>query len=314
LLDQFRQLMERGAKRWKFVDRTFNLNAGVSRAILEFLLERYEPGSFFHFEMVPDRLPEILREVLPRFPRGSLQFEIGVQTFNENTGALIRRRQNVERLEDTFRFLRKETGVHIHADLIAGLPGETLESFAAGFDRLVALGPHEIQVGILKRLRGTPIGRHDAEWQMIYSPNPPYELLRNKLIDFTGMQTLRRVARFWDLVSNSGNFVESTPLIWSGGSSAFYGFLDFARWLHRSVGRTDSIALVRLMELLFQYLTGQINLDASLVAATLWRDYQRGGRYDKPLFLREFLADAPAPARSGARTMGLPRRQQRRAG
>jgi hypothetical protein len=68
------------------------------------------------------------------------------------------------------------------------------------------------------------------------------------------------------------------------------------------------------MELLFQYLTGQINLDASLVAATLWRDYQRGGRYDKPLFLREFLADAPAPARSGARTMGLPRRQQRRAG
>jgi len=314
LLDHFSQLMKRGAKQLKFVDRTFNLNASVSRSILEFLLERYEPGSFFHFEMVPDRLPEILREVLPRFPAGSLQFEIGVQTFNENSGALIRRRQNVERLEDTFRFLRKETGVHIHADLIAGLPGETLESFAAGFDRLVALGPHEIQVGILKRLRGTTIGRHDAEWQMIYSPNPPYELLRNKLIDFTGMQALRRFARFWDLVSNSGNFVESTPLIWSADGSAFHGFLNFSSWLHRKIGRTDSIALVRLMELLFQYLTGEIKLGASLVAATLWRDYQRGGRYDKPLFMREFLADAPVPVRSGAKAMRLPRRQQRRAG
>ena len=210
------RLLDRGVKQFKFVDRTFNLNVATSQTILEFFLARYQPGHFFHFEMIPDRLPESLREVIARFPPGALQFEVGIQTFNPEVAALISRRQNYDRLADNFHFLRRETGVHIHADLIAGLPGETVESFAAGFDRLIALGPQEIQVGILKRLRGTPIVRHDAEWQMIYNPHPPYEILQNKLIDFATMQRLRRFARYWDLVGNSGNFIESTPLIWSG--------------------------------------------------------------------------------------------------
>src|SRR5947207_7093221 len=141
--------------------------------------------------MAPDRLPESLREVIARFPPGALQFEVGIQTFNEEVGGLIKRRQNYQRLEENLRFLRSQTGVHIHADLIAGLPGESLESFADGFDRLVALGPQEIQVGILKRLRGTPIIRHDAEWQMVYKAHPPYELLQNRLLDFATMQKLR---------------------------------------------------------------------------------------------------------------------------
>ncbi len=161
-------LLDRGVKQFKFVDRTFNLNVNVSKAILEFFLTRYQPGHFFHFEMIPDRLPESLREIIAKFPPGALQFEVGIQTFNEEVAQLISRRQNYEKLADNFHFLRAETGVHIHADLIVGLPGETLESFAAGFDRLIALGPQEIQVGILKRLRGTPIVRHDAEWQMVY--------------------------------------------------------------------------------------------------------------------------------------------------
>ena len=85
--------------------------------------------------------------------------------------------------------------MHVHADLIAGLPGETLESFAAGFDRLVALGPQEIQVGILKRLRGTPIVRHDQAWEMVYSAHPPYEILRNKLLDFADDATAAALLR-----------------------------------------------------------------------------------------------------------------------
>ncbi len=176
--------------------------------------------------MIPDRLPAELREVIAKFPPGALQFEVGIQTFNPEVGALISRRQNYERLADNFHFLRRETGVHIHADLIVGLPGETLESFAAGFDRLVALGPQEIQVGILKRLRGTPIVRHDAEWQMVYSAHPPYEILQNKLIDFATMQRLRRFARYWDMVGNSGNFLESTPLIWKVGQASSLSKID----------------------------------------------------------------------------------------
>jgi radical SAM superfamily enzyme YgiQ (UPF0313 family) len=330
LFEQLQRLLDRGVKQFKFVDRTFNLNVDASKAILDFFLKRCQPGHFFHFEMIPDRLPESLRDIIARFPPGTLQFEVGVQTFNEEVSQRISRRQNYEKLEDNFLFLRRETGVHIHADLIVGLPGETLESFAAGFDRLIALGPQEIQVGILKRLRGTPIVRHDAEWQVIYNPHPPCEILQNKLIDFATMQRLRRFARYWDLAGNSGNFVETTPLIWgvaqvsdlcenkndftdqrSVPHSPFHAFLHFSDWLHARTGRTDGIALVRLMELLFEFLTGELKLDAKPVAGTMWRDYQRGNRHDKPAFLKDFLPteEKVVPLRK-AKT-ALPKRQAR---
>jgi len=257
-------------------------------------------------------LPEALREVIAKFPPGALQFEVGIQTFNEEVGALIKRRQNYQRLEENLRFLLSATGVHVHADLIAGLPGETVESFAAGFDRLVALGPQEIQVGILKRLRGTPIVRHDTEWQMVYNPHPPYEILQTKLIDFATMQKLRRFARYWDLVGNSGNFIETTPLIWDEGLGPFWAFMRWSEWLHGQVRRTDSIALVHLMELLFKFLTSELNLDGALVAEVMWRDYQRGGRRDKPQFLREFLVGEALPPLSPKERLGIPKRQARR--
>jgi radical SAM superfamily enzyme YgiQ (UPF0313 family) len=333
LLEHLQRLLDRGVKQFKFVDRTFNLNANVSKTIVEFFRERYQPGHFFHFEMVPDRLPEALRAVIAKFPPGALQFEVGIQTFNPEVANRIQRRQNYEKLEDNFRFLRRETGVHIHADLIVGLPGETLESFAAGFDRLIGLGPQEIQVGILKRLRGTPIVRHDVEWQMVYHPHPPYEILQNRLIDFSTMQKLRRFARYWDLVGNSGNFIESTPLIWNAASplpsppspteervaggrerrnvSPYYTFLHFSEWLHARTGRTDSIALVRLMELLFEYLTSELGLAATPVAEALRRDYRRGGRHDQPGFLKHYLSpDEPVVPLRKTQT-ALPKRQAR---
>ncbi len=334
LLEYLQRLLARGVRHFKFVDRTFNLNITTSRAILEFFLAQYKPGQFFHFEMVPDRLPAALREVIMRFPAGALQFEVGVQTFNQEVGGLIRRRQNYERLEENLRFLRTRTGVHIHADLIVGLPGEDVASFAAGFDRLVALEPQEIQVGLLKRLRGTPIVRHDAEWEMVYNPHPPYEILQTRLIDFASMQKLRRFARYWDLIGNSGNFVQTLPLIWcqtgqvccqysgsnasaaSGADAAgrdstlnseqapltgkgsmpvlnspFCSFLRWSEWLHAQVGRTDGIALVRLMELLFTYLTRDKQVEPGRVARSLWRDYHRAGRRDKPAFLKPFLPE-----------------------
>jgi hypothetical protein len=268
---------------------------------------------------VPDRLSDALREVIVRFPPGALQFEAGVQTFNEEVAELVERRQDYQRLEDNLRFLRSQTGVHIHADLIAGLPGETLESFAAGFDRLIALGPHEIQVGMLKRLRGAPIARHDTEWQMVYNPHPPYELLQNRVIDFPTMQKLRRFARYWGLVGNSGNFVETTPLIWNNAEqgshpsppSPFAAFMRWSEWLHGRVGRTDSIALVRLMELLFEYLTTELSLDSAQAAAALWRDYQRGGRHDKPAFLKGFLPTGTPPTAARRARTGVPKRQAR---
>jgi radical SAM superfamily enzyme YgiQ (UPF0313 family) len=306
ILGAMQQLLDRGAKQFKFVDRTFNLSAPTSRAILEFFLERHQPGNFYHFEMIPDRLPEALREVIAKFPAGTLQFEVGIQTLNPHVAGLISRRQDYARLTDNFHFLREHTGVHLHADLIVGLPGETVESFGGGFDQLIALRPQEIQVGILKRLRGTPIVRHDVEWQMVYNPHPPYDILQTKLIDFATMQTLRRFARYWDLVGNSGNFVETTPLIWSGGASPFHAFLKWSNWFYARVRRTDAIALARLMESLFAFLTDETKLPPRLVAERMGRDYKRGGRHDRPGFLHEYLTSTDEP-RTSNRSVPLKR-------
>ena len=315
-LDQFlaamRDLLDRGCRRFKFVDRTFNLNLRISRAILEFFLDAMVDGRplvtstaselFLHFDMIPDRLPEGLRETIRRFPPGALQFEIGIQTFAPEVAARIQRRQNYAKLEENLRWLRRETGVHLHADLIFGLPGESLSSFADGFDRLVGLEPQEIQVGILKRLRGTPIVRHDAEWQVVWNPQPPYEILQNRLVDFATLQRMRRFARFWDLVGNRGHFVETTPLLWSRNASPFHAFLRWSEWLHARVGRTDSIALLRLMNLLFVYLTVELKIEAKSVAVVMLRDYRRGGHFDTPGFLRDATAPGAVPARKRQRS------------
>ncbi|MBI1311779.1 DUF4080 domain-containing protein [bacterium] len=312
-LDQFlaamQTLLDRGARQFKFVDRTFNLNLRASRAILEFFLDRCEPGLFLHFEMVPDRLPDALRELIARFPDGTLQFEIGVQTFNPRVGELISRRQDNEKLAENFRFLREQTGVHLHADLIVGLPGETVESFAAGFDRLVALRPQEIQVGILKRLRGTPITRHDETWLMTYSAAPPYEILSNRLIDFPAMQRLRRFARFWDLIGNSGNFSESLDLLFASAGSAFATFTALSDAVFDHEQQAHGIPLQRLAEYVFRFLIDELAILPQMAAATLWNDYTRAGRHDRPHFLREF--DLPHPTRPARDAATIPPRQAR---
>ncbi len=312
------RLLARGLRHFKFVDRTFNLDLKVSAAILNFFLDRYEPGLFLHFEMIPDRLPTALREIIARVPPGALQFEVGIQTFDEATSARISRRQDLDKLSANLDFLRAHTGVHVHADLIAGLPGEPLEVFAQGFDRLVALGPHEIQVGILKRLRGTPIVRHTAPFGMIYDPEPPYALLSNDLMGFSTMQRLRRFSMVWDRVVNSGNFKRTAPLIWRGldpstpSRSPFDAFLAWSDWLALQAGRAHGIALLRLAGLLFEYLTAQRDLDPAALAPRLLADDQQGGRSDIPAFLRDHLPEPdPRPAQRPDRAASLPPRQQR---
>jgi radical SAM superfamily enzyme YgiQ (UPF0313 family) len=274
-LASMQRLLDRGATQFKFVDRTFNLHLPTSSAILQFFLDRWREGLFLHFEMVPDRLPEQLRGLIKKFPAGAVQFEVGIQTFDEATSKNISRRQNLDRLADNFRFLREETGVHIHADLIVGLPGEGIESFGRGFDRLVRLGPQEIQIGILKRLRGTPIVRHDEEYRMIYAPHPPYEILSTREIPFADMQRMRRFARYWDIIANSGHFTATLKLLWQNAASPFAEFLRFSDWLHTTLRRTHQIALHVIAQVLFDYLTEERGMDHELTASTLEADWHR---------------------------------------
>jgi hypothetical protein len=132
---------------------------------------------------------------------------------------------------------------------------------------------------LLKRLRGTPIVRHDREWGMVYSPQPPYEILQTKLIDFFTMQRLRRFSRYWDLIANSGNFVETTPLLWRDGSP-FQGIMRFADWLYAQTKQTHSIALSRLRQLVAQYLTEEAGLTRAEVHRALECDVKQ--RPDSP--------------------------------
>jgi len=299
LLAELSHLYERGARHFKFVDRTFNLKVATSVRILEFFLgliaARPDDSPFLHFELVPDHLPEALKASVMRFPAGTLQFEIGIQTFDVATQKRISRRQDNAAAEANILWLRANTKAHLHVDLIAGLPGEDLASFAAGFDRLVALEPHEIQVGLLKRLRGAPIARHTAEFGMVYDPAPPYQVMQTGALDAGTVQRLVRFARYWDLVANSGRFTNTLPLVLA--DAPFSRFMEFAGWLHDECGQTHAIPAERLYELTHRWLVekGTDPLDAT---ATLAGDYRRSGARGRLAFSGErVLSTATRPRR-----------------
>ena len=292
-------LYQRGARNFKFVDRTFNLKVDFSVRILQFFLDRLTPDLFIHFEVVPDSLHDRLKELIAQFPVGSLQFEVGIQSFNVDVQQRISRRQDNIKTADNLRWLVTQSRAHVHADLIFGLPGETLESFAEGFDKLYELAPHEIQFGILKRLRGTPITRHTLEYAMVYEPQTPYTILQNSSVDFATMQRIKRFARYWDLVVNSGRFTHSLKLLMNGGS-AFNHFLGFSDWLWQTTGKTHEFALEKLVDLLFDYLSSVLGLSVDVVQGALLADYVASGARARPQCIRELLArrHSPQPARS----------------
>jgi hypothetical protein len=141
---------------------------------------------------------------------------------------------------------------------------------------------------------------------MKYSPLPPYEILSNKLIDFPMMQRLRRFARYWDLTANSGNFVDTVPLLWSGDRSPFWSFLAFADWLHGRIRRTHQIALATLAEALFDFLVERGD-SREFLLDTLERDWRRVGRKEE----LPFIARQRSPQPNVSRASNAPKRQSR---
>ncbi|MBN2342901.1 MAG: DUF4080 domain-containing protein [Deltaproteobacteria bacterium] len=304
---QLEQLWNRGARQFKFIDRTIHLSK--ASAILDFFSTRICPELFVHFEIVPDQITEQLVSALRAFPPGAIQLEAGVQTFTPHVSTRIGRKQNMDKTEAALRKIVRETGVHIHSDLVIGLPGETVETLAQSFNRLIHTGAHEIQVGVLKRLRGAPISRHTDEYKMVYNESPPYEILQNRDISFADMQRLKRFSRYFDLVSNNGNFQSTAPLIWQT-NSPFTAFLRFSDWLYSECGRTASIALDKLAEYIFDYLTLNDGFPKEQIADCLRRDFVANGRRKQPKCVREF-ASHEGIAYSENSSKGLPERQQR---
>jgi radical SAM superfamily enzyme YgiQ (UPF0313 family) len=273
-LGELEALHARGARLFKFVDRTFNLNIKTSLKIMQFFLDKLEANPddpvYAHFELVPDHLPDALKEGIAKFPPGALQFEIGIQSFNPEVQALVSRRQDNAKAAENIRWLCEQSHAHLHVDLIAGLPGEDVASFARGFDKLVALRPHEIQFGILKRLRGTPIIRHTERFGMVFDPYPPYTILATNDIDFGTMLRLVRFARYWDLVANSGRFVNTIGVML--GEAPFENFTAFSDWIYSKTDATHRIALDRLAALVSQWLQSR-GMDKDAAQALVGSDY-----------------------------------------
>jgi radical SAM superfamily enzyme YgiQ (UPF0313 family) len=297
LLAAFDKLLSRGAQQFKFCDRSFNLDIPRAIEILSFFLERLPrfPGLFLHFEMLPDRFPTELRDILARFPPRSLQLEIGLQSLNPDVLERIRRPQNLERAEDNLRFLREHTHAFLHVDLIAGLPGERPESFATGFDRLVALGPHEIQLGILKKLPGAPIARHDDEFAMRYHTAPPYEILSTRDWPAEHLARTARFAHYWDAIVSSNRFLAAAPLIWKSSPSIFDAFLAFSDWMGSRFPQEHGVPLPALVEAVFDFLTQARGISPEIAAAALIRGYRHSGARDIPPALAPHLRHEPPP-------------------
>ena len=321
-LFQLDQLIRRGARHFKFVDRTFNLRTESSVRILRFFLDRIASLSindlFVHFEVVPDHFPEALKSCIACFPPGSLQLEVGVQTFNVDVQELISRRQDNKRTEANLKWLLTRTSAHVHADLVFGLPGESLESFGQGFDRLFALRPHEIQLGLLKRLRGALISRHAQAFQMEFDRLPPYAIRQTRDIDVNTVVRFSRFSRYWELLANSGRFRRSVELIAEVDSvparikkagltdqypvtrSPFWNFMAMSDYLWEETRRTYALSPECLVDLLMTFMVAECGLPQQAVKTALLEDYVCSGARGRPESLSDLLLQTTSIAgRSG---------------
>lgn len=189
----------------KFVDRTFNCNFKFSMAIWEFLINA-ETNTQFHFEISADILKPQELELLRKAPKDRFQFEVGVQTTNDDVLNRINRFVNFSDIKEKVVELLEIKNIKQHLDLIAGLPGEDITSFKKSFNDVYSIGPEEIQLGFLKLLRGSSMREEAEEYGMKYSPYPPYEILQTKDVSYDELLVLKKVESMVDKYYNSQKF------------------------------------------------------------------------------------------------------------
>ena len=201
---QVQELISAGIKKIKFVDRTFNLKPRRMKDLMQWLTQF--KSNEFHFEVVGDILTADILGFLATVPPGMFQFEIGIQTTTKSVQETIQRKQNNEKLFSTIRQLVKQDRIHFHCDLIFGLPGETLEDIWKSFSRVMALRPHELQLGFLKFLPGAPINELLEKEQYRYNSTPPYELISHKNLSAEEVLYLKHFEDIFDRYYNSKRF------------------------------------------------------------------------------------------------------------
>lgn len=208
----------------KFVDRTFNLKKERYMEIWKFLLENYREGITFHFEINANIFDDETLDFLETVPKEYFQFEIGVQTINPDTMKSINRNNILDKLAHNVRRINKN--IHLHLDLIAGLPYETYEIFKKSFEYVHDLKPEMIQLGFLKLLKGTQMYKEIEKYEYKYFSKPPYEIFSNKFISFAEIIKLKNLEKILDYYYNSEKFSMSTDYIIKNHYENSFGFYE----------------------------------------------------------------------------------------
>ncbi len=206
---ELEHIMQFNPRQLKFIDRTFNSNQARASAIWRFLIEKtiaMQTRTNFHFEIAAELISDEQIELLSKAPPGLFQFEIGAQTTNPEVLRIIRRPYHAAVFKEKIRKLRKAENIHIHLDLIAGLPGETLDSQIQSADELLDLDPEMLQMGFLKVLPNVPIRQECDARRMIYQNFPPYEILASDAMSAEDLMFWRDIEKIVDTYYNSGQY------------------------------------------------------------------------------------------------------------
>ncbi len=214
----------------KFIDRTFNANHEHAHAIWQYLSEHDNGVTNFHFEIAADLLTDDEILLLNRLRPGLVQLEIGVQTVNDRTLREICRPADTEKIRRAAFRLRAPGNIHIHLDLIAGLPCEDYDSFVHSFNEVYSMQPHELQLGFLKVLKGTRMEEKAGDYGLQYLPYPPYEVLSTRWITYEELRKLKAVEEMLEIHYNSRQFTQTIPLLETRFAAPFFLYEALAAW------------------------------------------------------------------------------------
>ncbi|ABG86684.1 B12-binding domain-containing radical SAM protein [Clostridium perfringens] len=283
---ELKYFMERGLKLVKFVDRTFNCNREYTVELLKYLSEQ-DTETRFHFEVAADLLTEEQIEILNNAPKGRFQLEVGVQTTNNEVLHNINRYITYENIKEKVLKVAAGKNVMQHLDLIAGLPGEDLESFKKSFNDVHDIRPDEIQLGFLKLLKGSSMREEAKKWGIVYSPYAPYEIIRSKDISYEELLLLKKVEAMVDKYYNSCKFNNVVKFFLNIYEKPFDFYYDLAIFFEEKGNFKRSIGNVEYYKILLDFYLEKIGgKDEGLFKEVLKFDYLC---FNKKRWLPDFL-------------------------
>lgn len=272
-----KRFLDSPIKLLKFVDRTFNLKKERYMEIWKFLLENYREGITFHFEINANIFDDETLDFLEKVPKGYFQFEIGVQSINPETMVAIKRNNILDKLAHNVR--RISRNIHLHLDLIAGLPYETYDIFKNSFNYVYNLKPEMIQLGFLKLLKGTQMYDEVEKYQYKYYSKPPYEVFSNKFISFGELVKLKNLEKMLDYYYNSEKFRYTCDFVIKNNfDSAFTFFEKIADYYDKKEYLKISHKEVALFNILYDFYVENNLKDLDIFVEFLKYDYLALGK------------------------------------